>query len=399
MKKTIFTFITIFLLCKTIQGNTATFLPEADNIQSIIIGIWATPSILGSNAEVFEFKKDGNFIHHSFKCPTTVGKKIEKGEVTYSKYSIEHNKIKIRSHSKGKAISLDMQSLEYNTIKISQETEGQTASLTLFRTLKILPLCPIFDDTDQLSLTEDENLIIGKWAMSPLANGIANVIEFNPDGKGKIHSFTCPHEKTETEPVEAFSYSVINNGAGIHILSEHGEQTLKILSFKPLSMKLSMEIKDTPVEFTYFRTLNISPSCFLHIQLSNEDWKQTPYSEKDFIPSPYIPDHKDIDGYIGKWANEKGFVQFEIIREKNGKTILSTPPNDDWRHLYNNISWSENELHYQNFAYTEKESLFKHPYHKHTSYNIIALTENPNKIKHSFFISGKRYDYILSRTP
>lgn len=69
--------------------------------------------------------------------------------------------------------------------------------------------------------------------------------------------------------------------------------------------------------------------------------------------------------------------------------------NENWNYLYNDVRWEGDELHYQNFAYSTKPSLFTHPFHKSMHRSILAPLEDANRIKHSFFIGNKRFDSIL----
>lgn len=123
--------------------------------------------------------------------------------------------------------------------------------------------------------------------------------------------------------------------------------------------------------------------------------QRMPYKPEDFISNPYIPLHKNIARYVGRWTDGKA-VQIAIKQEKD-KYKVYLDSNENWNYLYNNVHWKGDELYFNAFAYSDKSELYRHPYHKSQHITILKLTKNPNKIRMSFFIDEKRFDYILTR--
>lgn len=250
-------------------------------------------------------------------------------------------------------------------------------------------------NSETLSLADDKSLVVGIWAMMPLRNGIANVVEYTADGKSRLHPFNCA-ELGERE-VEVADYRISEDGRNIHITSPYRDFDLQVLSFQRNTMKLSMSIEGIELQFSYLKTDKIAPLCTLYGKPLVDEGQRTPYQEHDFVPSPGIPSNADIDRYVGKWANEKGVVQIEVIKDVSGNASLSQTSSENWHDLYNEVSWVGNELHFQSFAYSEKASLFKHPHHKSMHRTILTPMDDAEKIQYSFFIGEKRFDYVLTR--
>lgn len=246
-----------------------------------------------------------------------------------------------------------------------------------------------------LSLADDKQLVVGMWAMVPLRNGIANVVEYTTDGKSKLHSFNCA--KPGEAEVEESVYNISEDGQAIHINSPNQSFDLQVLSFKRNAMRLAMSIDGMELQFSYLKVSKIAPLCALYEKGAVDESKNSPYSESDFVPSPEIPESSNIDRYIGQWTNDDGEVQIEVIKEASSRARLNLASSEYWHHLYNDVSWSGGELHFQSFAYSEEKKLFKHAYHKSKIRSILTPVADANKIKHSFFIGGKRFDYVLTR--
>lgn len=250
-------------------------------------------------------------------------------------------------------------------------------------------------NSETLSLADDKSLVVGIWAMMPLRNGIANVVEYTADGKSRLHPFNCA--EPGGREVEVADYRISEDGKSIQITSPYRDFDLQVLSFQRNTMKLAMSIEGIELQFSYLKTDKIAPLCTLYGKPLVDEGKRTPYQESDFVPSPGIPSNAGIDRYVGKWANEKGVVQIEVIKDVSGNASLSHASSENWHHLYNEVSWVGNELHFQSFAYSEKASLFKHPYHKSMHRTILTPMDDAEKIQHSFFIGEKRFDYVLAR--
>jgi len=245
----------------------------------------------------------------------------------------------------------------------------------------------------ELSLAENKQLVVGVWAMMPLRNGIANVVEYRADGKSKLHSFNCT--KPGETAVEESVYTISEDGKTISVSSPYQNFDLRVLSFKRNAMKLAMTIEGMELQFSYLKTSKIAPLCALYEREVVDKEKNMPYRSSDFVASPEVPESPNIDQYVGRWADSEGAVQFEVVKDARNRTKLSRASSENWHYLYNDLSWSGNELHFQSFAYSEKEDLFKHSYHKSKIRMILAPMADANKLKHSFFIGDRRFDVVL----
>jgi len=242
---------------------------------------------------------------------------------------------------------------------------------------------------------EKDVLIVGIWAMLPLRNAIDNVVEFTKEGKSNLYSFNCK-EKSSNE-VESSTYKISGDGKNIHLDSSGEAQDLSLISINKNAMVLGQNVGDALLKFSYTRTGRVSPLCFLYKEPGEDKSKRTAFIETNFTHAPFIPDNPNISRYTGKWANEKGEIQIEVIRDTNGRYKVFHENNENWNYLYNNVSWSGVELRFQSFAYSDKPDLFDHSYHKSSSIMVLTPIEDLSKIKWSFFIGDKRFDYILSR--
>lgn len=246
-----------------------------------------------------------------------------------------------------------------------------------------------------IKLADEKELpVVGIWAMRPLFNGIANVVEFTKEGKSNLYSFNC-REKYSND-IESSLYTVSDDGKNIHIDSGGEVQDLSLISINSNTMILGQKVGDDFLEFSYVRTNRVSPLCFLYKESEQDKSKRTAFKETDFTPAPWIPDNSNITRYVGKWAKE-GEIQIEVNRDADGRYKIFHENNENWNYLYNNVHWSGVELRFQSFTYSDKPDLFDHPYHKSSSMGILAPVDDINKIRWSFFIGDKRYDYILSR--
>ncbi|WP_265495234.1 hypothetical protein, partial [Providencia heimbachae] len=233
---------------------------------------------------------------------------------------------------------------------------------------------------------------VGIWAMVPLKNGIANVVEYKADGSSILQPFNCskPDKKDESEHS---SYSINSENDVIAHKSEFGNFDLKILEINQNTMKLEQKITDDfSVSLLYIKVDKVSPLCYLYAGAVNEPPK-TGYTSNDFTPSPVIPANADINKYIGKWALEDD-IQIEIAQDKNGQIFLKKDRSENWNHLYNNARWINNELHYESYSYSDKKSLYNHPFHKSQHSSILKIISD-EKLLYSFFIDDKQYDYEL----
>lgn len=231
--------------------------------------------------------------------------------------------------------------------------------------------------------------------MLPLRNGIANVVEFTKDGKSNLYSFNCK-EKSSGE-IESSIYTIDHDEKNIRLDSNGEIHELRLISIHENKMILEQKTEGNLLEFFYIKVSHVSPLCYLYKESRNDKFKRTSFKEKDFTHTPWIPNSIYIERYIGKWENEKGQTQIEINMDSDGKYKVFHEKNENWNYLYNNVRWSGAELHFQSFTYSDKEELFNHSYHKSSSLMTLTLTNDLSRVKWSFFIDGKRFDYILTR--
>jgi hypothetical protein len=243
------------------------------------------------------------------------------------------------------------------------------------------------------SATVDQAALLGVWAMMPLPNGIANVVEYSPDGKVALHPFNCA-EPGPREEVEVSSYTLAKDGKSIHIQSPKDTFDLQVIVAKPTVMALRMTLSGQQLAFMYIKVKKVAPLCFMYTPAAEEE-RKSPYQQKDFIPAPSIPVHADLGRYIGQWANDEGEVQFEVRQDKTGNAYLYHS-SENWAYLFNAVAWQADGLHFTAFAYSENPKLYRHPYHKSKIPVVIAINED-GTLKEIDLISGQRFESTLFR--
>lgn len=255
--------------------------------------------------------------------------------------------------------------------------------------------CTTLNKSDRAIQVNNTVSIVGLWAMQPLQNGIANVAEFTNDGKSNLHIFNC-HEKS-TDPVESASYTITENGNNIRLITDDGEvQNLKLISMDDKVLTLGQMLGDELLKFSYIKVNRIEPLCMLYKESKDEQLKNTAFKESDFIHAPWIPEAQNILRYVGKWADEKGLVHIEVKLHSDGRYMLFLDKDENWNYLFNQVRWSDSNLLYQQFVYSNKPELYDHSLHKF-NYGVVLSPVGDLKIKWSIFISDKRFDYILTR--
>lgn len=247
------------------------------------------------------------------------------------------------------------------------------------------------------STTASMNSVVGIWAMIPLRNGVANVIEFTKEGESKLHRFNCLTDSSEE--TEISNYAIKDSGKGIHISSKDKSRYLNVLSVKANSMRLgAADYQGRELQHEYMKTDKASPLCDLYKkQITIGKSKNTSFTDADFIQNSFVPGNLNINRYLGKWASEKGVVQIEVSKDANGRFMLNHDSSGNWHYLFNDVSWHGAELHYQSFAYSDKQKLFTHPFHKSNHRSILTPVDDVNKIRYSLFIDGKRFDSVFTR--
>lgn len=245
--------------------------------------------------------------------------------------------------------------------------------------------------------TANINSLVGIWAMIPLRSGIADVIEFTKEGESKLTRFNCLTESSEE--TEISNYTIKDGGKGIHISSKDKSRYLNVLSVKANSMRLgAVDYQGRELQHEYMKTNKASPLCDLYKkQITIGKSKNTPFMASDFVQNHFVPGNVNIDRYLGKWANEQGVVQIEVTKDANGRFKLNHDSSGNWNYLFNDVSWHGTELQFQSFAYSDKQELFTHPFHKSSHRSILTPVDDTNKIRYSFFSDGKRFNYVLTR--
>lgn len=251
---------------------------------------------------------------------------------------------------------------------------------------------------DKLPSTADSDALAGTWAMIPLGNGIANVVEFTREGKSTLHAFNCSDSSAEAPEVS--DYQIRNDGETIHVSSLDGGVDLEVLYITKIMMKLATKIDGKTLKFTYLRVNEVRPRCDLYAaKPAAVPVKGTPFSDADFSSDPFVPDHPNIERFVGRWAFENGAVQIEVIRDANGKVRLNPGSNESWSFLYNEVMWVGDELSFQEFTYSRISYWFDHPFHKSRTKLILAPVNDSNKIKYSIVRGEERSDSILIKIP
>lgn len=258
-----------------------------------------------------------------------------------------------------------------------------------------LASCSVVPNSHLKYRNETNPSIVGIWAMLPLRNGIANVAEFTNDGKSNLYSFNC--RKKSSGETESSTYAISNDEKKIRLYSNGEIQELSLVSISENEMVLGQKVGGDLLKFSYIKISRISPLCFLYKEPKEESSKRTAFEKSDFTPAPWIPNNPNIERYAGKWVDEKGSVQIEVNMDADGRYRVFHENSENWNYLYNDVSWSGSELHFQSFAYSDKRDLFDHPYHKSKMIMMLTPTDDLDKIKWSFLIGNKRFDYILSR--
>lgn len=240
----------------------------------------------------------------------------------------------------------------------------------------------------------DKKSLVGLWAMLPLKNGIANVVEFRPDDQALLHSFNCENPLVKIG-VETSHYAVDENNQTIRLTSPGHDSQLNIVGMVGRVLKLEQPLgfDNESLTFTYLKVKKIVPLCAMY--QPRDKSKQTAFKPDDFIAAPAIPARQDLAKYAGKWR-DKDAVQLEIVKDKKGQFMLFQAPTDNWRYLFNDVHWVGDELFYQSYAYSEKPELFDHPYHKSQIPHQIRLLPN-GKLQMSFVIGGEKSSYELTR--
>ncbi|AZL73443.1 hypothetical protein EI693_10235 [Pseudomonas oryziphila] len=248
--------------------------------------------------------------------------------------------------------------------------------------------------TQQSSPHLEKTNLVGIWAMFPLANGIANVAEYQADGKVQLHSFNCVEQGDAA--VEVSDYSLAADGKAIHIKSPEWAFDLRVVAFAGKLMVLGMPVSGSELKFLYKKVDQVQPLCDAFPNAKTEAARRTAYQPADFIPAPAIPPHAGMERYVGTWLNKKKNEELQILLDTKGTPYLSLPSSENWSYLFNDVRWEGDVLHYQSFAYSKKPDLFRHPYHK-TNTPITVEPTADGKLLSAYVIGAKRFESVLER--
>lgn len=118
--------------------------------------------------------------------------------------------------------------------------------------------------------TDISDKLIGIWAMQPLNNGIANVIEFSKDGKITNNMFRCDWLKKsyDNDGVEISRYEVEENG--VYILNLDNQSVIETALVVDYINENSMSVRQlidpqNAIRISYIKVETIKPLCRLKI--------------------------------------------------------------------------------------------------------------------------------------
>lgn len=248
--------------------------------------------------------------------------------------------------------------------------------------------------TQQNTPALDATQLVGIWAMFPLANGIANVAEYNADGTVQLHSFNCV--EPSNLPIETSRYALAADGKSIHLTSPERTFDLRVVAYKDNLMVLGMPVDGAELKFAYKKSAKLEPLCDLYLNPKAEAARRTAYQPADFVPAPQIPAHAGMERYLGIWVNDENSDEVQILLDAQGMPYLNLPSSENWSYLFNNVRWQGDVLHFNSFAYSKKQELFRHPYHK-TNTPITVTPTADGKLLRTYTIDSKQYESLLKR--
>ncbi|QMV63531.1 hypothetical protein VUJ49_00315 [Pseudomonas berkeleyensis] len=127
--------------------------------------------------------------------------------------------------------------------------------------LLFVSLAVVLSSASAFAASVDKDQLVGIWAMKPLNNGIANVVEFTADGKSNLHPFNCEEPSPSQPEVEVSDYRISEDGKTIQITSPYQSFDLQVLSFALAAMQLGMEIEGHQLQFSYLKRDKIESLC------------------------------------------------------------------------------------------------------------------------------------------
>ena len=173
---------------------------------------------------------------------------------------------------------------------------------------------------NQKKLTQ-ENLV-GIWAMKPLNNGIANVVNFTKNGQSILHSYTCSGETWKKGGKEKSTYKISNDGKNIYLTNRFSNRNLEIITLEGDKLETSSVIKtgrgDYRLNFSYQKKSKIEPSCIEPLTQKKALSKNEGMTEqeKKFL--------KDNIGYYSFLGLSIGLIQNQLPYQVNKNISLNS---------------------------------------------------------------------------
>lgn len=243
------------------------------------------------------------------------------------------------------------------------------------------------------SLADDKSQIIGLWAMQALNEGQTTVADFRPDGQLVLHAFDCV--KASQSPPDVMGYSVTDDGQVINMILPSKTLELKVLVFSPEFMQFTSRTDGMTIRYDFEKVDTIDSVCERYLALKAEQARIRPYAASDFVAAPAIPEHPGMERYAGTWGSDN-VLMVTIARDASGGLYLSTPSDQNWHYLYNDVRWVGDVLHFQRYTYSDNEAMFRSP--KHRLQTPTSLEPMPNgRLREDFILNGDPYMSTLTR--
>lgn len=108
---------------------------------------------------------------------------------------------------------------------------------------------------------ETTSALVGIWAMHPLNNGIANVVDFKENNEVTLYSFTCSwvDGTYTTSPTEESEYVEDRESKVITVTNPQRSFDLAVLELGEQTMQLLYVEHD--LSMTYYKVEEIEPLC------------------------------------------------------------------------------------------------------------------------------------------
>lgn len=148
-----------------------------------------------------------------------------------------------------------------------------------------LGLLALFFSNLGIANTNIKEDLIGIWAMDPMYDGTANVVEFKPNGVAKLYSYTCDlaSKKALAGPIEQSQYVLMDNVISLTVIGTTTPYTkIRVnyfsrapialnndskLTFLSLTQFIDHQGKRQEWDFLYSKSTTISPLCDLYFSI------------------------------------------------------------------------------------------------------------------------------------